>query len=270
MRERQTPRLTRTAAAGAVFLGLLGAIPFARADDDEHLPPKAKAVAEKFEAFKKTASPVAVEAKRKQVVAYLGSLLKIEASEADLEGALAVKDLMDRLSGKLPTAKESPGAGASAKPAAEVAPKPATKKKARLPGRRLDTSRGGHATPFRINSEATRKLAFDFDVVAAGGTTSKTIRCEIGRASDDSGDAGLHYELVEPGGRVAKKGFLQSSIDVVTHETTRPGTWTLVLRDEDTSLEGHSPGNSGSVRVVVMPGTERGARETGLATRSRR
>ena len=197
------------------------------------------------------------EAKRKQVIDYLGALLKKEASAANLEGALAVRDLMDQISKKTPATVAEPRLSS---------PQMA---KSKRPRKKLSTSSAAQATRFSITSAATRELAFEFDVIAAG-TSPKTIRCEIGQASDDSGDNGLHYELVDPSGKLAKRGFLDSfDTEVVTCETTKPGTWNLLIKDEDTRLDGGHPGNSGSVKVTLLPGSPRGARDTALASGSR-
>ena len=86
------------AASAGIFLGLsLFFSAAAPASDAEHLPEKAKVVAAKFETFKKTATRGEVEKKRQQVIEYLGSLLKQEASDANLEGALAVRELIGKI-----------------------------------------------------------------------------------------------------------------------------------------------------------------------------
>ena len=65
MRENRPPILVKIATAVACFgLGICAACLHAAEQD---LPPKAKEVATKFETYKKTATPAAIEAKRKQV-----------------------------------------------------------------------------------------------------------------------------------------------------------------------------------------------------------
>ena len=107
MRENDQLGSNRFIAAGAsIFLSLTLLImagtdlKAAPASAQEHLPEKAKVVAAKFEIFKKSATPREVALKRKQVIDYLGSLLKKEASEANLEGALAVDRTLAAISEK--------------------------------------------------------------------------------------------------------------------------------------------------------------------------
>ena len=199
--------------------------------DEADLPFKAREVATKFGAFQVISSPAAIEVKREQVIEYLGALLDQEAAMANLEGALAIKDLIAQLSrGEEPVAKPFPS------------------------GRKLRTDRGAAAKTFSIKSEGTRELAFEFDVASAGETNRQAIRCEIGGAADNSGDRGLHYQLIDPGGKVAKRGFLESADTLtISHETELSGRWRLLIEDDDTSFEGDSPGNNGTVRVRVSP-----------------
>jgi len=236
-RERSTPA-NLLALSCAVFLTALFALGNARAADD-HLPAKAKTVASQFEAFKKTASPQAVEAKRQQVVAYLGKLLKIEAADANLDGALAVKALITKLSAK-PTTKPATGSGAIAKPSTH-----------RKGAEKISVSPNASPTRFSINRESKRTLAFDFEVPVT--PVVKTIRLEVGGASDDSGDQGLHFVLIDPAGKVVEKGFLTSREEVkLFHQTGTSGGWQLQIQDKDTTFDGAHPGNNGTVRVTII------------------
>ena len=192
---------------------------------DEHLPEKARVVAEKFERFKQTASPRELDAKRVQVIDYLDSLLKQEAADADLEGALAVRDLIRKIR-EGAAAKPAPGGAATTQKAVEG----------------LSTKR------FSLGQK--RRIEYPFLVNRS--VQAAVLRCEISGAGDDSGDRGLHYELIGPSGKVVKRGFLQSTDgDLVMLRTTRSGIWKIAVIDEDTETTGDSSGNNGSVRVSV-------------------
>ena len=229
MRESHTPRFAIIGAAC-----LIGLIALASGENQlgKHLPPKAKAVAQKFELYQKTASAEAVETKRRQVVVYLRELLNIEASAANLDGALAVKALIERLERERDGSPERVG---KARPGAAAQPE------------------GLLFEEFSIDREARRHLEFPF-VVSRDGA-AKSIRCEITGAGDDSGDQGLEFELVDPRGKVVKQGFLNSSgTEQVVHETRIGGEWKLVIIDIDTALDGESPGNHGSLQIAVVRG----------------
>jgi hypothetical protein len=231
MRESHTPRL---AILGAACLIGLTALASGENQLGEHLPPKAKVVAQKFELYQKTASTDAVETKRRQVIDYLRELLNIEASAANLDGALAVKALIERLERERAGSQERAG---NAAPAA----------------RPVTSPEGLLFEEFSITSEAGRHLEFPF-VVSRDGA-AKSIRCEITGAGDDSGDRGLEYELVDPRGKVVKQGFLDSSgTEQVVHDTRIGGEWRLVIVDADTDLDGEFPGNHGTLRISVVRG----------------
>ncbi|MFT5408913.1 MAG: hypothetical protein ACI9NC_001624, partial [Verrucomicrobiales bacterium] len=204
MREKHQPRTNRVTSNLVGALTLLMMLGIAGAADD-HLPAKARSVAAKFESYKKTAQPSAVETKRKQVIAYLGTILNEEASDADLDGAIAVKALMERIN------NETIGKGTS-----RVSPK-LTKKPEGLPRR-----------SFSINSEKNRRLEFQFHVER--DLCLKTLRCEISGAAGDIGDQGLEYELIDPRGKVVKKGKLKSADqDLIVHPAKTGGTWKIAL-----------------------------------------
>jgi len=210
---------------------LIGGVAQVHAADEweKNLPPKAQAVSLKFERYQQSADAEAVETKRGQVIEYLDELLKQEAAAANLDGALAIKALVERLKNEAP---QQPVAAAKA---AEV------------------EQEGLALQAFSIDREAKRRLEFPFTV--ARDSAAKSLRCEITGASDDSGDFGLEYELVDPRGRVVKKGFLNSSeAEMVIHKTRIGGGWKFVLIDADTALDGEYPGNHGSLRIMVARG----------------
>ena len=81
------------------------------------------------------------------------------------------------------------------------------------------------------------------------------MRCEITGASDDSGDRGLEYRLIDPRGRVVKQGILTASGPVVvSHRTRTGGDWKLVLEATDREFGGEFPANHGSLRITVARG----------------
>lgn len=221
MRERAHPRAPFAGLIAACLIGF-GAHASGEDEVEENLPPKARTVALKFELYQETASAEEVEVKRKQVIDYLGELLKQEAAAADLDGALAVRALIERLEDQAPAA------------AAE-----------RAEGLAMEA--------FSIGRESERRLEFPFTV--ARDSAAKSLRCEIAGASDDTGDGGLEYELLDPRGKVVKQGFLSSSgLERVVHKTRIGGVWKFVLIDADTVLEGEYPGNRGSLRITVTRG----------------
>ena len=244
MRKGSAPTSRLTILACTVFLTAVISAGSLRGAE-ENLPAKAKKVASQFAEFQKTANPQAIEMKRKQVIDYLGKILKTEAADANLDGALAVKELISKLS-----AKSNLSVATTLKPPSEL-PQGNLGRIAHLKdAQRLSTSPSASPTRFGINQESKRTLAFNFKVPAAPVT--KIIRFDISAASDDSGDKGLHFMLVDPAGRVAKHGFLTSSDTVqVTHQTNASGGWQMLLQDEDTALDGAHPGNHGYIKVSI-------------------
>lgn len=235
MRENHTPHLAILIAA---YLIGAGAHAFAADELEKNLPPKAQAVSLKFELYQQTTDAEAVETKRGQVIEYLDKLLKREAAAANLDGALAIKALMERLK------KEAPQQPVAAAKAPEVEQE----------GLMLET--------FSIDRDARRRLEFPFTV--ARDSAAKSLRCEVTGASDDTGDYGLDYELVDPRGKVVKRGSLGSSeTEHLIHKTRIGGEWKFVLIDADTSFAGEYPGNNGSLRITVARG------EAALATNRR-
>lgn len=211
----------------AAIIFSFGALALGEVDRDEDLPAKARAVALKFELYQETATADAIEAKRKQVLDYLGELLKQEAALANLDGALAVKALIGRLEQQAAKIGAAPGG--------------------------VRPQEGLLLEEFSIESESTRRLEFRF--LVARDSAAKSLRCEITGASDDSGDYGLEYELIDPRGKVVRQGFLNSSESVRVIQKTRiGGEWSLVVTDVDTVLGGEFPGNQGSLRVEVIRG----------------
>ncbi len=125
---------------------------------EKNLPPKAQAVSLKFELYKQAADAEAVETKRRQVIEYLGELLKQEAAAANLDGALAIKALVERLKNEAPL---QPVAAAKA-PEVE--------------------QEGLTLEDFAIDLEAKRRLEFPFTVARDSAAKSSALRDHRGRA----------------------------------------------------------------------------------------
>ena len=105
-------------------------------------------------------------------------------------------------------------------------------------------------TPTEFSLGQVRRLDFNFHI--APDHVVKTIRISIDGASDDSGDLGLHYQLIDPTGKIVKSGFLNShETELITHETKISGAWKIAFIDDDTETTGDFPGNNGSVQVEV-------------------
>ncbi|MGI9245027.1 MAG: hypothetical protein ACR2RV_29760 [Verrucomicrobiales bacterium] len=105
---------------------------------------------------------------------------------------------------------------------------------------------------FHIDEPTRRSITFPFQIKEVPAL----IQVGIAGGSDDSGDKGLHYLLIDPVGRVIKRGFSKTD-DFVweKHEGTRNGTWRLVIEDLDTDLnDKRSPGNRGAVEVLSKSG----------------
>ena len=102
---------------------------------------------------------------------------------------------------------------------------------------------------FHIKKAEERVLTFPFVIKRVPAK----ITVGIGGASDDSGDRGLRYLLVDPLGRVIKRGFADKDEYVwVEQQSTRSGKWKVILEDLDTDLKDKkSPGNRGAVEVLV-------------------
>lgn len=239
---------------------------------DQHLPDKARTVMEKFAAYKRTASTAEIEAKRQQVIAYLDRLLKDEAAAANLDGALALRALIDRVADgddtppapsaatRQPIAKprshaepDPPSAAPSDIGARSSSPSPTRPPSPSARATPLPTTAGSKPVRFSIRDDAARTLHYSFEVGSPALPTSSTvIALEISGAADDSGDGGLHFTLTDPAGRAVRGGFLDDDgLAVRSLHTHEAGVWTLVLEDADTSLHGESPGNSGTLRITV-------------------
>ncbi len=105
---------------------------------------------------------------------------------------------------------------------------------------------------FHIDTPGERSMTYPFKVEGAPAMIS----VGIGGGSDDSGDKGLHYLLIDPLGRVIKRGFTATDEYIwEEHEGTRNGTWKLIIQDLDTDLnDKRSPGNRGVVEVLCKAG----------------
>jgi len=102
---------------------------------------------------------------------------------------------------------------------------------------------------FHIKTPETRVLPYQFEIKQVPAK----INVGLGGGSDDSGDGGLHYMLIDPIGRVIKRGFADTDDYIwVEHLSTRKGTWKFIIEDLDTDLKDKkSAGNRGAVEVLV-------------------
>jgi calcineurin-like phosphoesterase family protein len=80
----------------------------------------------------------------------------------------------------------------------------------------------------------------------------------IGHASDDSGDFGMHYRLIDPKGKTIDRKFLwHEGIDTFEYRIEQSGQYTIKLQDKDTKFGGRRPGNEGTIEVkhkkVIQP-----------------
>ena len=105
---------------------------------------------------------------------------------------------------------------------------------------------------FHIATPDSRSITYPFKIKQV----PVKIQVGIGGGSDDSGDKGLHYLLIDPVGRVIKRGFSNTDEFVwEEHEGTRTGTWKLIIEDLDTDLnDKRDPGNRGVVEVLGKNG----------------
>ena len=103
---------------------------------------------------------------------------------------------------------------------------------------------------FHISKPETRVITYPFEIKQVPAM----IKIGIGGGSDDTGDGGMRYLVIDPVGRVIKRGF--SDVDEyvwVEHQSTRSGTWKLILEDPDSDISprAKAPGNKGTVEVLV-------------------
>ena len=188
----------------------------------------------KYEESCTSAASQNINAKRREVAKYLEMVKSETAKAADLEGALAVQDVITELEARV------------------VASEASKEKKRARPGipekaRRLLKPQGFHLGGGR-KTEAT----FSF-FVKAGSPRPPTVYVGIGSASDDNGDGGLRYAVMDPSGRALSSGFLNgTNIDWKTIAVRTTGQYTIRLEDRDTddpSENGGKPGNRGHVEV---------------------
>ena len=104
---------------------------------------------------------------------------------------------------------------------------------------------------FHIKDAEVRAMTYPFEI----RQVPATVRVAIGGGHDNSGDGGLHYMLVDPVGRVIKRGFSDKLGFVwVEHLSTRSGQWRLIIEDLDTRVNDKKrPGNRGAIEVLVKP-----------------
>ena len=224
--------LTSVLAAIVLLSSLASAID--AGDMDPHLPDEAILAAMRFQVFSRAAEDRRQwERKHADLLEMLESQLAL-ASVSDNRAATALRTLIKDLK----DAKYVPRR------------KPVPLRKDEFP-----ILAGGDRVmvreDFHINKPESRRLTYPFEIK----NVPALIKVGIGGGSDDSGDGGLHYMLIDPIGRVIKSGFTKSD-DYVweQHQSTRSGKWKLIIHDLDTDLrDKKSPGNHGAVEVLVKP-----------------
>ncbi|MFT4547347.1 MAG: hypothetical protein ACI8XO_003470 [Verrucomicrobiales bacterium] len=218
--------------ASALLISLPPAQAIDASDMDPHLPDTVILAAMRFRAF---ARKVDDQKEWDKKHSELMILLKAELEKASLNDNRAATALRTLIS-DLKDAKYFPQK------------KPAKEQKGEYPvlpnGTRVMVKES-----FHINKAESRVLTYPFEVKSVPAM----ITIGIGGGSDDSNDRGLHYLLIDPVGRVIKRGF--SDVDEYVwfeHQCTRGGKWRVIIEDLDTDLRSKkSPGNRGAIEVLV-------------------
>ena len=202
---------------------------------DPHLPDEVILAAMRFRAFTREAeNKKEWEVKHAELLGLLESQLE-QASVADNRAATALRTLItDLKDARFVSQKKSPKRWEGEYPI--------------LP----DGNRILVRDEFKIAKADARTLTYPFEIKQVPAT----IQIGIGGGSDDSGDKGLYYLLVDPVGRVIKRGFSDTDEFVwEVHQGTRTGIWKLKIEDLDTKLdEKSSSGNRGVVEVMCKTG----------------
>lgn len=232
-----TPPLSNISILLTIFVVLTLVLPdralaIDAGDMDPHLPDETILAALRFQAFtRKADNKEEWQEKHAELLKMLEAQLE-EASQSNNRTASALRALIKDL-----------------KDARFVTPKKTAKK---TQGEYPVLPNGYRVLvkePFHIDKPESRVLTYPFEVKQVPAM----INVAIGGGSDDSGDGGLHYMLIDPIGRVIKRGFANTD-DFVweEHQSTRRGTWKLILEDLDTNLrDKKSPGNHGAVEILV-------------------
>lgn len=200
-------------------------------DMDPHLPDSVILSAMRFQSFSRTTQDkTAWDKRHAALMEELGTELE-KASESDLKAATALRTLISDL-----------------KDAEFVHPK----KRPKIAQTKFPVLSTGESVlvneEFHINTPEKRVLTYPFEIKQV----PSQISIGIGGGSDDSGDGGLHYMLIDPVGRVIKRGFADKDAYIwVEHLGTRKGKWKVILEDLDTDLnDKNSAGNRGAVEVL--------------------
>ncbi|MEE8106503.1 MAG: hypothetical protein V3T86_13285 [Planctomycetota bacterium] len=105
-------------------------------------------------------------------------------------------------------------------------------------------------TKFRIHSKKTRTLRFPFTVPGGDGAHA-ILKVGIADAEDNSGDRGLHMELVDNKGKAVHRTFVRGKELVWSDHDVTGGAWELRLIDRDTEFDSELPGNAGTVEIWI-------------------
>ncbi|MFB6357175.1 MAG: metallophosphoesterase [bacterium] len=104
----------------------------------------------------------------------------------------------------------------------------------------------------QFNSDNSRRMSFPFKV-PENWDGDVLLRVGIEEASDNSGDYGIHYRLVNRHDQVIRSSFIGERSLFWIEKQVKPGSqWKLILEDQDTSLSGKWPGNEVSIQAFVV------------------
>lgn len=201
-------------------------------DMDPHLPDSVILAALRFQAFTRKADDKKVwEKKHADLLKLLNAELE-KASTTNNRAATALRTLIKDL-----------------KAAKYLAPRKTAKKKASEYPLLKDGNRVMVKEDFHINKAESRVLTYPFEIKQVPAM----IKIGIGGGSDDSADRGLHYMLIDPVGRVIKRGFSDKDEYVWEEkQSTRSGIWKVIIEDLDTDVKDKkSPGNRGAIEILV-------------------
>lgn len=107
-----------------------------------------------------------------------------------------------------------------------------------------------------VGSESQRSLTWALKVGDYDGVRAQ-LRIRVGHGSDDTGDKGIYYSLLDAKGKTVSDGFLRSNKkgagkgDLVTYPVEPAQQYSFTLTDLDTEFTGKHPGNGGQISVEL-------------------
>lgn len=76
-----------------------------------------------------------------------------------------------------------------------------------------------------------------------------SLEAAVTNMGDNSGDGGMLCEILDAAGNVVVRRFSHKNLELVAVPVTSGSSWTVVIRDQDTS----GPGNGGTIEVRIIP-----------------